>query len=113
MSSRAKWLTAALTVVLWAAWLTGYTVWREHPDIGVGHVVATQAMQMAAGLSSVVLAMGLLVAPVVRTAAVWREIGIKEQQQQCSACPRAVKRAAKLTSIIPASGLSNVTRIRD
>lgn len=111
MSSRAKWLTAALTAVLWIAWLTAYAMWRQHPDIGVGHIVATQALQMAAGLSSMVLVLGLLVTPVIRTATVWREIGIKEQQQQCADCPRQAQRAARLTNIIPINFTGEVSRI--
>lgn len=113
MSSKAKWVTAAITAVLWIAWLSAYAAWKVNPDIGVCHVVATSALQMAAGLSSLILALGWMVSPALAVAKVWKEIGINEQRKQCEACQHSAARAGRLTNFIPSTFAGNVTPISD
>lgn len=113
MTSKAKWLTAAIAAVLWIAWGAAYAAWKTHPDIGVGHVVATEVLRAAAGLMTVVLILGFLVSPVIATARVWKEIGIKEQQNHCDACRHAADRAARYGNIIPIRFDGAITSARD
>lgn len=81
--SKAKWITAAITAALWLAWVAADAAWRLNPDISVAHVVATQVLQMAAGMSTIVLILGFLISPVIATARVWRELGRREQEREC------------------------------
>lgn len=113
MSSKAKWLTAAITVVLWVAWLSAFAASKAYPDIAVAHVVATAALQMAAGLCSLILALGWMVSPALAVARTWREIGIREQQRQCETCSHSAERAARLSHFIPSTFTGNVTPIRN
>lgn len=110
MSSKAKWLTAALTVATWVGWLTCYTA-SEVEDIGLVLLIAREALRVATIVSSIILALGCMVAPAIATARVWREIGVREQRQRCS-CSVTTKRAA-LTNIIPVSFNGSVSRIGD
>lgn len=95
-------MTAALTAVLWAAWLSSYGAWKANPDVGVGHIVASQGLMMAAGVGSLVMALQLVVVPGLAHARVWREIGyeagVQDAQERCGSCPFA---SGAATNIVP------------
>lgn len=101
MSTKSRRLVVAATGVAWITWLSLYTLSKTGEQPTIVHLVGLQASQMIAGMLTVAAILGYLVAPVLTTAQLWREIGIREQQRHCDDCPMARQRAGRLTNIIP------------
>ena len=99
VSTRAKWFMAVSAGSAWASWL--WVLW--HPS---SWPALEATLRMVTLVASVVLALGLMVAPVLRTAAVWREIGVREQQKKCDVCPVSRARAGRLADVIPFRSLT-------
>lgn len=113
MSSKAKWLMATLAGALWLGWLVTYSASKMMMDVGWTHVVATELIRSAAMVATIVCFLLWLVAPIIATAKVWRQIGIEEQRRQCDSCPHMAKRAARYNNIIPTDFTGSIRTIRD
>lgn len=97
---KCRWVCAATTLAMWAGWL--YVTWqtRTH-ECGPVVWVAKDVLMLAAGLSSIVLILGILVSPVLTTAAVWRELGMQERGRQCTC-----------RTLLPTNDAATVIRLR-
>lgn len=78
-------ITAGVMLVLWGWWL-GCEWVRYTQDVSALFLVMLQGLRAVAMVSSVFLLLSFLVAPVVATARMWREIGMREQSRNCK-CP--------------------------
>lgn len=100
MSTKTRRLVVAATVFAWTIWLSLYTL-SKTGEPSIVHLVGLQASQMAAGMLTVAAVLGFLVTPVIATARIWREIGIKEQQRHCDVCPVSARRTVEIADVIP------------
>jgi hypothetical protein len=96
--SRRRVLCAA-TVALWVLWVAALWGGETH-DVGPGHRICEMVLRVTAVTAAIAWAMAALVAPLVETARIWRDIGRREARKdhQCDECRR---QRQNLAAVIP------------
>lgn len=101
-------------IPLWVGWLSATWV-SENTDhrLPALHYVGQQALMLAAGLATIAWLLSCLVAPMIETAKVWRDIGVKSQSAKCECGTReqqtGTSRAMGAT-VIPIRPLKHLAR---
>lgn len=99
MSVRSRWILAAVTTVLGAAWVTCMAVGHGHAqEWMLAHEIAGNVLRAAVMVSAVSLVLGCLLSPRSALLRVGRDIGRAEQRREC-ACSAGV--SADFGRVVP------------